>query len=97
MRDDRVVPLDRDAERRDDATTEPTKGSAVPQADGTPAGLRSDTPAALSGASHPADADELGLSDEEIAMYRLRVAEGMYNTREVAEEVARRMMRRGDI
>ena len=95
MREDRVVPLDRGADRRDEATNEPTK--AVPQADGTPAGLRSDTPAALFGPSHPADAEELGLSDEEIAMYRRRVAEGMYNTREVAEEVARRMMRRGDI
>jgi hypothetical protein len=30
-------------------------------------------------------------------MYRRRVMAGMYNTREVADEVARRMMRRGDI
>ena len=47
--------------------------------------------------SHPADAEQLGLSDEAIAMYRCRVAEGMYNTREVAAVVARRMVRRGDI
>jgi hypothetical protein len=37
------------------------------------------------------------LSDEEIATYRRRVANGLYNTPEVADEVARRMLRRGDI
>ena len=41
--------------------------------------------------------EEAGLSDEEIQMYRRRVADGLYNSREVADEVARRMMKRGDI
>ena len=97
MRDDRAGPVDRGAGRRDEATTGATKGSALPQADGTPADFRSDAPAVLQGPFQLADAEEPGLTDEEIAMYRRRVAEGMYNTREVAEEVARRMMRRGDI
>ena len=56
-----------------------------------------DAPAALSATSHPADVEEAGLSDEEILMYRRRVADGLYNSREVADEVARRMMKRGDI
>ena len=56
-----------------------------------------DSPAVISATLHPADAEEAGLSDEEIAMYRRRVAEGLYNSREVADEVARRMLRRGDI
>jgi hypothetical protein len=58
---------------------------------------RTDVAAPLSPVPHPADAEELGLSDEEILLYRRRVAEGMYNTREVADEVARRMLKRGDV
>jgi hypothetical protein len=99
MHDDRVLPLNRDEGRRDDATggaAAPT-GSSTPQADGTSADPRADAPAALSAAPHLADSEEPAMSDEEIAMYRRRVADGMYNTREVAAEVARRMMRRGDI
>lgn len=99
MRDDRVLPLDREEGRRDDATSGAgaPAGPSTPQADGTSADPRADAPATLSAAPHLADAEEPGLSDEEIAMYRRRVADGMYNTREVAAEVARRMMRRGDI
>ena len=104
MRDDGVLPIDRGEGRRDDAAVPGSSvpgssapGSSTPQADGTSADPRADTPAALSAAAHPADLEEPGLSDEEIAMYRRRVADGMYNTREVAAEVARRMMRRGDI
>lgn len=96
MRDEGALPLDRGEGRRDDAAGSAT-GSSTPQADGTSADPRADTPAALSAAAHLADVEEPGLSDEEIAMYRRRVADGMYNTREVAAEVARRMMRRGDI
>jgi hypothetical protein len=84
MRDERALPIDRDE-------------SSAPQADGASADLRTDMPAPLSAVSHPADAEDPGMSDEEIAMYRRRVADGMYNTREVADEVARRMLRRGDI
>jgi hypothetical protein len=58
---------------------------------------RTDVAAPLSSVPHPADAEELGLSEEEILLYRRRVAEGMYNTREVADEVARRMLKRGDV
>ena len=96
MRDDHVLPLNRDEGRRDDEPGAPA-GPSTPQADGTSAEPRADAPATLSSAPHLADAEEPGLSDEEIAMYRRRVADGMYNTREVAAEVARRMMRRGDI
>ncbi len=96
MRDDRVLPMDRGEGRQDDATGSAT-GSPMPQADGAPADPRADAPADLSAAAHLADLEDPGLSDEEIAMYRRRVADGMYNTREVAAEVARRMMRRGDI
>jgi hypothetical protein len=45
----------------------------------------------------PADVEEAGLTDEEIAIYRRRVAEGFYSSREVAAEVARRMIRSRDI
>jgi hypothetical protein len=84
MRDERVLPIDRNE-------------SSAAQADGTSADLRTDMPAPLSAVSHPADVEEPGMSDEEIALYRRRVADGMYNTPEVASEVARRMLRRGDI
>jgi hypothetical protein len=57
---------------------------------------QADAPAPLSATSQLADS-EAGLTDEEIALYRQRVADGVYNSREVADEVARRMMRRGDI
>jgi hypothetical protein len=53
--------------------------------------------AELAGHLHAADVEGATLSDEEIDAYRRRVAEGFYNTREMAAEVARRMLRRGDI
>jgi hypothetical protein len=96
MRDDQALPLNRDEGRREE-TPAPPGGSSTPQADGTSSDPRADAPATVSSAPHLADAEEPGMSDEEIAMYRRRVADGMYNTREVAAEVARRMMRRGDI
>ena len=94
MRDDGILPIDPDT-RRDDAGTPAVP--STPQADGTSADPRVDSPAAVPASPHLADADEPGLSDEEIAMYRRRVADGIYNTSDVAAEVARRMMRRGDI
>lgn len=100
MRDDRALPLDGGEGRRDDATAaSPASGAgpSAPQADGTSADPRDDTPAELSVVPHLADAEEPGLSDEEIALYRRRVADGMYDSRDVADEVARRIMRRGDI
>jgi hypothetical protein len=69
--------------------------SAVPA--NTNDSASTDAPAALSATSHPADVEEAGLTDEEILMYRRRVADGLYNSREVADVVARRMMKRGDI
>ena len=95
MREEHGTPVDGENAGRGDTAADDE--SSVTQADGTSADLRSDTPAPLSAMSHPADAEDLGLSDEEIATYRRRVAEGLYNTREVADEVARRMLRRGDI
>jgi hypothetical protein len=71
--------------------------ASTEQADGASTDVRSDAPAALSAISHPADIEHAGLSDEEVDEYRRRIAAGMYNTREVADEVARRMMRHGDI
>jgi hypothetical protein len=97
MRDEHVLPIDRENAGRGDKGTGRENDPSSAQADGTPAELLTDTPAALSALSHPADAEDPGLSDEEIATYRQRVADGMYNTREVADEVARRMLRRGDI
>jgi hypothetical protein len=58
---------------------------------------RTDIPARLASEAHPADAEEGALTDEEIALYRRRVAEGFYNSREVAAEVARRLLRSPDI
>ena len=58
---------------------------------------RTDIPARLASEAHPADAEDGGLTDEEIALYRRRVAEGFYNSREVAAEVARRLLRSPDI
>ena len=95
MREDQGLPQDRDADRGETANR--VDEASATQADGTSADLRSDMPAHLSAISHPADAEEFGLSDEEIATYRRRVANGLYNTPEVADEVARRMLRRGDI
>ena len=97
MRDERVLPIDRDTTGRGEKATGREDESSAAQADGTSADLRTDMPAPLSAAPHPADAEDPGMSDEEIAMYRRRVADGLYNTREVADEVARRMLRRGDI
>ncbi len=56
-----------------------------------------DAPAQLASEPVLADVEEAGLTDEEIAMYRRRVAEGFYNSPEVAAEVARRMLRSRDI
>jgi hypothetical protein len=58
---------------------------------------RPDVPAQLASEPVLADVEEAGLTDEEIAMYRRRVAEGFYNSHEVAAEVARRMLRSRDI
>lgn len=102
MRQDRTVPIERkDDERRDGTTGQAQTGgdddTSTDHTDGSPTDVRTDAPAVLSAVSFPADIEEAALSDEEIEMYRRRVAEGMYNTREVAAEVARRMLRRGDI
>jgi hypothetical protein len=102
MRQERTVPIDhQDAERRERTTgrAQPSDvGEASTEQDaGTSPDVRTDAPAELSAAGYPADIEEAGLSDEEIAMYRRRVADGLYNTRDIADEVARRMMRRGDI
>jgi hypothetical protein len=98
MRDDSVRPNDREHASQE----KPVKGRRAKRATPTaswekPKRARADRPASLSATSHPADAEEAGLSDEEIALYRRRVEEGLYNSREVADEVARRMMKRGDI
>jgi hypothetical protein len=98
MRDDELLPHDREnAERPKAVKGRRSRRSAKSPSKGVPSVAQTDSPAALAASSHPADVEEAGLSDEEIAMYRRRVAEGLYNSREVADEVARRMMRRGDI
>jgi hypothetical protein len=98
MRDDPAKSNERENAERGNASAGPRgvlddESTATNQAEDVP----SDAPATLSATSHPADVEEAGLSDEEIQMYRRRVAEGLYNSREVADEVARRMMKRGDI
>ena len=102
MRQDRTVPSERKDDERLDGTTgrAPTGGdddASADHTDGSATDVRTDAPALLSAVSFPADIEEAALSDEEIEMYRRRVAEGVYNTREVAAEVARRILRRGDI
>ena len=96
MRDDKGTPNDRDRKARGKTPASgiarsktPSKGNAVTR--------RTDIAAPLAAVPHPADAEELGLTEEEILLYRRRVAEGMYNSREVADEVARRMLKRGDV
>lgn len=97
MRDDQVASNDRETAERNNANR-PSRGADDPASPGVhDEESPSDVPTALSGTSHPADIEEAGLSDEEILMYRRRVAEGLYNSREVADEVARRMLKRGDI
>jgi hypothetical protein len=98
MRDDHVSPTDRENAGRE----KPVKGRRSKRRDststsGAPEPAAADSPAPLAAVPHPADVEEAGLSDEEVALYRRRVAEGLYNSREVADEVARRMMKRGDI
>jgi hypothetical protein len=95
MRDDSVEPKDRD-DTGTPASGRPAPGAiqrTIQPSDGT----RPDAPAPLSAIPHLADLEAAGLTDEEIALYRRRVAEGFYNSPEVADEVARRMMKRGDI
>ena len=97
MRDQPGMPVNRENESRGETATGRGDDPSAAQADGTSADLRTDVPAPLSAVSHPADIEDMGLTDEEIAIYRRRVADGLYNSREVADEVARRMLRRGDI
>jgi hypothetical protein len=76
----------------------PASDETGPAADATPErDPRTDIPARLASETLLADVEEAGLTEEEIAMYRRRVAEGFYNSREVAAEVARRMVRSRDI
>jgi hypothetical protein len=80
------------------AASIPASDTAGPAANPTPdPEPRADTPARLASEPILADVEEAGLTDEEIAMYRRRVAEGFYNSREVAAEVARRMLKSRDI
>jgi hypothetical protein len=98
MRDDNVIPGGHDKADHGDAAhpRRAARGESEASND-QPESIPSDSPAPLSALSFPADVEEAGLTEEEIAVYRRRVAEGLYNSREVADEVARRMMRRGDI
>ena len=50
---------------------------------------------AASSAGHAAETE--GLSPERIAQIRSRILEGAYNSVEVVDQVARRMLERGDI
>ena len=96
MRDDRGAPNDRDRRVRGNAPTSATEKSNTPST-GNEVGRRTDVAAPLSAIPHPADAEELGLTEEEILLYRRRVADGIYDSRDVADEVARRMLKRGDV
>lgn len=102
MREERALrPDDENAEPMGSVDgREPSRGASDSDASetGDVAGdLRADAPAELSVHSHPADIEEAALSDEEIDTYRRRVADGSYNSRDVAADVARRMMKSGDI
>ena len=102
MRPERTGPIEgKDDDRRDGiaarSQTDGVDDAAADQADGSSNDVRTDAPVVLSAVSFPADVEDAAMSDEELEMYRRRVADGTYNTREVAAEVARRMLRRGDI
>ena len=56
-----------------------------------------DTPTALVGAPRPADMDGTTLTEADIADYRRRIVDGVYNSREIADEVARRLLQSGDV
>lgn len=93
MRDEQAVP-----DERPIASRSPAKNVAGVKPDSSPPpDLRADIPERLASDAHPADVEEAGLTDEEIAIYRRRVAEGFYSSREIAAEVARRMLRSRDI
>jgi hypothetical protein len=94
MRDDQAAPDERPNTDRVDAGK--GRRSRGERSAAKSERKRTDAPAPLSATPQLADS-EAGLTDEEIAMYRKRIADGVYNSREIAEEVARRMMRRGDI
>ena len=96
MRDDNATPGDRDDAHRASTNFRSSRGeSEASNEEAETAAF--DSPAPLFALPRPADAEEAGLTEDEIALYRRRVAEGLYNSREVADEVARRMLRRGDI
>ena len=96
MRDHKGTPNDRDRKVGGKTPAPATARSKTPNK-GKAVERRTDVAAPLSAVPHPADDEELGLTEEEILLYRRRVAEGMYNSREVADEVARRMLKRGDV
>ena len=98
MRDDHVPPSDRENVSRQKAGKgRRVKRDAPAASNEKPKRVGTDTPAPVSATSHLADTEASELSDEEIALYRRRVAEGLYNSREVADEVVRRMMKRREI
>ena len=77
-----------------------TQGAAPSMPDAAPAReARGDAPASVASDDRSVDigvVEQAGLTDEEVALYRRRSAEGFYDAREVAAEVARRMLRNRD-
>ena len=77
-----------------------TQGAAPSMPDAAPArDTRGDAAAPVVSDDRPVDIgalEQAGLTDEEIALYRRRIAEGFYNSEAVAAEVARRMLRNRD-
>ena len=96
MRNDKGTPNDRDRKARG-KTPPPEIARDKTPSTGNAVTRPTHIAPPLAAVPHPADAEELGLTEEEILLYRRRVAEGMYNSREVADEVARRMLKRGDV
>lgn len=92
MLDDKATPDEGGNAARDPAPDAGPTANATPDRD-----PRADIPARLASEALLADVEDAGLSDEELAVYQRRVAEGFYNSREVAAEVARRMLRSRDI
>lgn len=101
MRDEHASPTDRDttdaATQSTDRQPRPDDGTAADGPAAPPSDRRADAAVVLAPTPHVADVEEDTLSAEELAMYRRRIAEGFYNSREVAAEVARRMLKRRDI
>ena len=95
MPNERALPDDRGG-----SAASSTQGAAPAMPDAAPMrDARGNVPAPIVSDDRSVDIgalEQAGLTDEEIALDRRRIAEGFYDSRDVAAEVARRMLRNRD-